>query len=245
MTVKDSLASLHEHEERIRADSLAAIERDVALSEHLNVVGEAMNIIYAFAHDHTHGSDNELTLQYLGVRLFNAAGASVKLALSGYYQKAFVHLRDIIETYFLVDYLCTHPEKILEWKNADKKKRIAEFGPGAIRSALDKRDGYTSGKRKQIYDLISEFASHATYSGVALTASGPANLVQVGPFFDEEKLGSWVQEMAMRLSHAAIILVTNAEGTDVALLRARAHYLDIVNAWWSKYRGLSSSTRLE
>jgi hypothetical protein len=52
-------------------------------------VAEAMNAIYAFTHDHEHGSDNELTLQYLGIRLFNAAGASVKLALSGYYQKAF------------------------------------------------------------------------------------------------------------------------------------------------------------
>jgi hypothetical protein len=39
-----------------------------------------------FTHDHQHGSKNELTLQYLGVRLFNAAAASIKLALSGYYQ---------------------------------------------------------------------------------------------------------------------------------------------------------------
>lgn len=240
MAAKDSLASLHRHEELIRAESLEAIERDAALSDHLDIVGEAMNIIYAFANDHIHGSDDELTLQYLGVRLFNAAGASVKLALSGYYQKAFVHLRDIIETYFLVDYLRGHPEKIIEWKDADKKKRIAEFGPGAIRSALDKRDGYTSGERKRIYDLISEFASHATYSGVALTASSSANLVQVGPFFDEAKLVAWVQELAMRLSHAAAILVSDAKGKDVALLKARAHYLDVVNRWWSNYRGLTS-----
>ena len=39
-------------------------------------MAEAMNAIYAFTHDHEHGSDNELTLQYLGIRLFNAAGAS-------------------------------------------------------------------------------------------------------------------------------------------------------------------------
>jgi hypothetical protein len=68
-----------------------------------------MNAIYAFTHDHVHGSENELTLQYLGIRLFNAAGASVKLALSGYYQKAFDQVRDVIETYFLVDYLCNRP----------------------------------------------------------------------------------------------------------------------------------------
>jgi hypothetical protein len=108
-----------------------------------------MNAICAFTRDHVHASENELTLQYLGIRLFNAAGASVKLALSGYYQKAFGQIRDLIETYFLVDYLSTYPEKIDEWKRADKKKRISHFGPGFIRNELDKRDGYTSGERKE------------------------------------------------------------------------------------------------
>jgi hypothetical protein len=59
---------------RLRARSLAFIEADAALSDHWNLVAEAMNAIYAFTHDHEHGSDNELTLQYLGIRLFNAAG---------------------------------------------------------------------------------------------------------------------------------------------------------------------------
>jgi hypothetical protein len=97
----DNLTSLHEHEEKLRAGSLAAIEANATLSDHWNLVAEAMNAIYAFTHDHVHGSENELTLQYLGIRLFNAARASVKLALSGYYQKAFDHERDVIETYFL------------------------------------------------------------------------------------------------------------------------------------------------
>ena len=87
MAATDNLTSLHKHEEELRARSLAAIEADASLSDHWNLVAEAMNTIYAFTHDHAHESENELTLQYLGIRLFNAAGASVKLALSGYYQK--------------------------------------------------------------------------------------------------------------------------------------------------------------
>src|SRR5262245_37333054 len=183
-----------------------------------------MNAIYAFTYDHTHGNENELTLQYLGIRLFNAAGSSVKLALSGYYQKAFDQVRDVIETYFLVDYLSTYPEKIDEWRHADKKKRISHFGPGFIRNALDRRDGYTSGERKKIYDLISELASHASYSGILLTTTGPAKMAQVGPFFDEKKLAIWLQEMAMRLSHAAVVLLSNPEGSDTNLLMIRKHY---------------------
>jgi hypothetical protein len=47
----------------------------------------------------------------------------------GYYQKALDQVRDVFETYFLVDYLTTPQGKIAEWKAADKKARIAHFGP--------------------------------------------------------------------------------------------------------------------
>ncbi len=238
MLATHNLTSLQKHEEDLRARSLAVIEAASALSDHWNLVADTMNAIYAFAHDHPHGSENELMLQYLGIRLFNAAGASVKLALSGYYQNAFAQMRDVIETYFLVDYLSTYPEKIEEWKHADKKKRISHFGPGLVRNMLDKRDGHTSGGRKRIYDSISELASHATYSGISLTATGPANMVQIGPFFDEKKLVTWLQEMAMRLSHATVVLVSNPEGKDLNLLMARKCYLEAVNKWWSKYAGM-------
>jgi hypothetical protein len=142
VAVTDNLTSLHEREEDLRARSLAVIQADAALSDHWNLVAEAMNAIYAFSHDHVHGSENELMLQYLGIRLFNAAGASIKLALSGYYQKALGQIRDLIETYFLVDYLSTNPEKIDEWRRADKKKRMQILVPassGTISGAVTTR----------------------------------------------------------------------------------------------------------
>ena len=238
MAATDNLTSLHDHEEELRSRSLAVIKADAALSDHWDLVAEAMNAIYAFSHDHPHGSEDELTLQYLGIRLFNAAGVSVKLALSGYYQKAFDQVRDVIETYFLVDYLSTYPDEIDEWKRADRKKLTWYFSPARIRNEFDKRDRYTSGERTRIYRLISEAASHASYRGISLMATGPDNLVQVGPFFDENKLKVWMNEMAIRLSHAAIVLTSNPEGIDLQLLNTRTHYLEVCNEWWSKYRGM-------
>jgi hypothetical protein len=44
--------------------------------------------------------------------------------------------------------------------------------------------------------------------------------------------------MTMRLSHAAVVLVSNREGGDIKLLITRKHYLEVVNEWWSKYRGM-------
>ena len=121
MKAADNLVGLHRFEEDLRAKSLAAIEADTALSDHWNFVAEAMNAIYAFTHDHVHGSEDELTLKYLGIRMFNAGGASIKLALSGYYQKAFHQVRDVLETSFLVDYLSTYPEKIDKWVEESKE----------------------------------------------------------------------------------------------------------------------------
>ena len=179
MAATDNLISLHNGEEQLRASSLAVIQADADLSEHWYLVAEATTAIYAFSHDHVHVSEDELVLQLLGIRLFNAAGASIKLGLSGYYQKAFHQIRDVIETSFLVDYLKTHPEEIDEWRRADRKKRMSDFNARRIREALDRRDGYTSGERKKIYDTISEYATHASFPGVTLTAMGPTNMAPV------------------------------------------------------------------
>lgn len=114
--VSDNLASLHAEEEKLRVRQLALIDDGrEALRDHFNIVREAMNFIYGLTHDHPHASDDELTLQFLGIRLFNSAASSIKLALSGYYQNAFQHLRDILETYFLIDYLLSYREKIPVW----------------------------------------------------------------------------------------------------------------------------------
>jgi hypothetical protein len=232
---KENVDKLHEHEEQLRVESLALIAKRADLTDHWKLVQEAMNVIYAFSNDHVHGSDDELTMQFLGIRLFNAAAVSIKLALSGYYQKAFVHVRDILETYFLVDYLRSTPAQISVWKNADNKTLKKSFSPLRIREELDKRDGYTQQERKKFYDLVSQLASHATYKGFQLTTQG--GLGRIGPFVDEAKLQAWLEEMAKRFGHAAICLLSDFEGTDYTLDLTRKHYLDMMNAWGKKYYG--------
>jgi hypothetical protein len=237
MAATANLTALHNLEEQLRAKSLAAIGADAALSDHWNLVAEAMNAIWVFTHDHVQRSGDELALQLLGIRLFNAAGSSIKLAMAGYYQGAFAQVRDVIETSFLVDYFSTYPAAIDEWRRADRKKRKSRFGPDRIRTVLDNRDGYTSGERKRIYDLISEYATHASYPGATLTTTGPEKMAQVGPFFDEQKLRSWLGEMAIRLSLAAQHVLPNPDGNDMQLLATQRHYLGVVDKWFSKYRG--------
>ena len=68
----------------------------------------------------------------------------------------------MLETSFLVEYLSTYPEKIDEWRRADKKTG-KQFRPVNVREALDRRDNYKSEssertERTRIYGLISKLA---------------------------------------------------------------------------------------
>lgn len=69
---------------------------------------------------------------------------------------------------------------------------------------------------------------------------GPRAWGAARPIFDEKKLRIWLYETAMRLSYAAMVLLPDhPEGHDLKLLATQAHYLEVVNKWWSKYRRLN------
>jgi hypothetical protein len=233
MANAENLKTLHEHEEKLRAESIAIIDKSATLMEHFRVVHEAMNIVYGLTHDHPHRSDDELTLQMLGIRLFNASAASVKLALSGYYQIAFAQLRDIVETYFLLDYFGTNKDKIAVGKAAEKRELKRKFGPNEIRDALDKRDGFEEKMRGDVYGRLSTYASHATYQGFILTTK--ENMGEIGPFVTEKHLTAWLEEMMKLLGHGALVYARHFEDVAPDLAAVKNQYLDMMKAWLAKY----------
>jgi hypothetical protein len=101
----------HSHEEKLRRESMALVTADPELSRRLEMVQKAMTLIFSYTIEHTSRSEDETTMQLLGIRLFNAAASGIKLALSGYYQTAFHQARDIIEIGYLLDYFRTSPEQ--------------------------------------------------------------------------------------------------------------------------------------
>ena len=146
----------HDHEEKLRAESMAIIESDPEFGRRLEMIEKAMAIIFTFTIDHTSRTVDETTAQMLGVRLFNAAGTGLKLALSGYYQTAFHQARDIMETGFLLDYFRTSPGQISVWRTSDRATRRKFFDPVKIRIALDDRDKDT--EKRCAAEARKEFA---------------------------------------------------------------------------------------
>lgn len=228
-----NLANLHAFEESLRTDNLALIKQSEALRDHFEIVGEAMNVMFGFTRDHVHGNDDELTIQFLGIRILNAASVSIKLALSGYYQAAFMHLRDIVEASFLMDYFLSNKDKIAIWKIDDKKVHDKYFKPFKIREALDKRDGFTKGARDKIYTLLSSHATHVTYKGFRLTTK--ENLGEIGPFISEAHLTAWLEEMAKHFGNTALIYPAHFDVNSAGLEAVRWEYDRKVDAWMNKY----------
>jgi len=236
----DNLVTLHAEEEKLRGQHLALTAGNEELRDHIHMIREAMNMLWAFTHDYTRKNDDELTMQFLGIRLFNAAASSIKLAHSGYYQNAFSALRDFLETFFLVDFLVSNPNKVSEWRAAEAKALRNEFGPAAVRDALDARDGFKEKKRKQLYDLISHHATHATPSGFKMTVKD--TLGEIGPFYRPESFVAWAQEAVKMICNSGVVYGAFFKDVDLPLLKTKEHYIGELDKWKTKYFGVPAAS---
>jgi hypothetical protein len=211
------LRQTHDHEEKLWAESLALVQGDPEMAKRLLVIENAMAVIFAYTVDYTSKTTDENTLQMLGIRLFNAAAAGLKLALSGYYQIAFHQARDVMETGFLFDYFRTSPKQISVWRAADRATRRKLFEPVKIRIALDERDGDVEKRRAAEYSKLSELASHASYRGFRLTARGGVG--ELGPFVERANLIAWLHEMVLRLGPSAVLYANHFPNAEERFVR--------------------------
>ena len=175
----ENLANLHRGEEEIRAHSIAFLQPSEKLCAHLSMIHSAMDLIDYFCRQRRHEHDDQLTIQLLGIRLFNGAASVLKLCLSGYYQTAALQARDLLETAFLLNLLTADAALITVWR-ADSND--ARCWPVRVRMTLDDRDGFKERKRGQAYKVLCELAGHPNEMGFRLL-TGKAGGDAYGPFF--------------------------------------------------------------
>lgn len=231
--LQDNFESIHKYEEEIRTKSILFINSNPALKDHMDLIYESLDMIYTFSFVHKNNNDDELTIQFLGIRLFNSIVSSIKLFLSGYYQVALMVMRDILETGYLVDYFTIDKSKISHWKASSNEERKKEYSPAVIRKALDERSGLKGEKRREKYQSICEYASHPTYQGNKLISTN--GLGQIGPFIDEKALKAVVEELVMQLSYTTIIFTEHFKNSLANILKVEVDYLDKNKHWFEKY----------
>jgi hypothetical protein len=192
--IPPKLASLHTGEEFLRGKAIDLIAGDERLKLHLAITEGAMDLADVLRQFETADEDLKV-IQLLGMRSFNAFGASVKLALSGYSQNSALILRDVLETVFLIDHFAGDRTLIERWRFADKKARLRDFGPVKVREALDARDGFTDKRRFAMYEMFSELAGHPTMKSAFMMRPQRDGDAVIGPFMETTTLEAVVSEM--------------------------------------------------
>ena len=235
-TLPENLELLFKEEEDIRVKSILYINSIESLKDHLLLIHDSLNILFDLTIHFRPESDDEKTVQPLGIRLFNSTVCSLKLLLSGYYQISVSIQRDILETGFLLDYFLSNPAKISEWKHSNSTERYREFKPANIRKALDNRDGFTNKKRKNIYQMMCEYATHPSINSTQLIA--PDGYAKIGAFYDENYLKAVLEELTLRAPLSIIYYIRHFKNTPKEFIKPKIDFLNKLKKWFLKYRNV-------
>ena len=192
--IPENLRTLHAQEELLRDRALEVVAADRRPELHVGVVENAMNLADLLRQVPTEDEDMKV-IQVLGMRTFNAFGASLKLALSGYSQNSALIMRDILETVFLLSLFSGDRTLIARWRLADDKTRKRDFSPVAVRIALDGRDGFEGRKREEIYRMFCELAAHPTMKSAYMMRPQRDGDAVIGPFIAADSLEAVLSEM--------------------------------------------------
>jgi len=228
----DNLGLLYKGQQENETKSLLFINGDNNLKENLHFFEMSLNLLFDITKTHKNINDNELTIQYIGIRLFNNLTAALRLLLFGYYQLSYSAQRDVVEVSFLLDYFSSNTKEISAWKTADAKAK-KKYKPEKIRNALDERDKLKKGQgqRDLIYKMFCEYAAHATYVGNKLVA--PKGLGIIGPFYDEKHLKCCFGELVKWASVSSLYYKAHFSLPE-GYKKLEINYLLEFKHWWER-----------
>lgn len=232
----NKLGALHMGEQGLREKAEAFIAENPKLQLHLTIVEHAMDLADWFRKIPINDEDLKV-LQIMGMRTFNAFGASLNLALSGYFQNSALIMRDILETVFLLNYFSGDRAEISRWRLADKAVRKRQFAPVHIRTALDKRDGFTERRRQKAYEMFCELAAHPTMQSDYMMRPNKDGDAVIGPFMEITGLDAVLSEMGrLAVQVGTILAVFLVDYGNIAAAARKAFDHDM-HRWLKEFYG--------
>jgi hypothetical protein len=236
MPFPENLIRAHNESEKLRAQSIAAIEGDENLSFHAHAIERTANMLYFFGHDGDIRDHDDRIVRVLGFRGFNDIMTAANLVLGGYYQPAMMIARDLLELTFLLDDF-THDKTLIEkWRTLTGKEYDKIFKPFSVRERLDERGGFSGKKRAEVYKLMSSVAGHPSPAGFQMLLRPDGNYF-CGPFVEPKSLDACWSELAkiaIQLGgHFQQFFDVRSKETAVA----KAEYLELQNRWLERFFG--------
>ena len=234
--IPERLQYLHQAEEELHERTIELVTANEDLTDHLDIMERAMNVLDVLRKQNASGDEDERTVALLGIRVFNSFATAWKLTASGYYQAGTMILRDVLETTNLVNAFLADPALIEQWRKADRKSLLNDFGPATIRRLLDDRQGQGKSRRGEIYAMFCSLGTHPTAEGFALLR--PRGLdAHIGPFVDITALRAVLEEVGKLAAQAGSTFCVSfdgsQDGTDAASHRFMLGAMD----YFGKYIG--------
>jgi hypothetical protein len=235
--IPENISLLKQGEEFLCSKAVTAIEQSDSLHGHIVMIECSMSLLDYFVRQHKHQNEDDLAIQCLGIRLFNASASAIKLMFSGYYQTSAATMRDVLETVFLLDYFFSNQKMIGNWRAYDEDDRRRTFAPATIRKALDDRDSFTERKREKAYKLLCNLAAHPSYQGFRMITPIPSGDAHCGPFFEMSALKACLEELAKLMIQAGGIFTRFFEAKNEADYLTKIAFMEAQGRWFEKYCG--------
>lgn len=245
MTFPDNFDLLHWGEEFIRAQTKNAVEANDVLLRHFIAIEASQTLIDHFARGYVHTGDDQLTIQLLGLRLFNSAAGAIQSLMGGYYQNSVMLQRDLLEVSFLLDYFRLNAAHIAEWRRCDESERNKKFSAYKVRTSLDDRDGFTERKREAHYKLLCNLGAHASYQGFRLLRPTPSSDAHCGPYFADRALDATAAELAKVSIGAATNFTLFFDAKSLADWETKLGFMEAQVAWFEYFFGPFNKGQLD
>jgi hypothetical protein len=236
MSFPQNLIRAHTESERLRADSIGAIEASESLSFHARAIEGTADLLYFFGHDGEIRNDDDRIVRVLGFRGFNDIMTSSNLILGGYYQPGMMIARDLLELTFLLDDFTRDKSLIEKWRTLEPKEYEKKFKPLSVRDRLDLRDGFTELKRAEIYKFMSSLAGHPSPAGFQMLLRQDGNYY-CGPFFEVKSLDACWSELAKIAIQIGGHFQDFFDLTSKQVVLAKVGYLELQNRWLERFFG--------
>lgn len=150
------------------------------------------------------GGDHQV--EWLSGRIVNQTISAHRLVRAGYYDEALMLIRGIGELANLIWLFKEDADEMKAWKVADRKVRITQFGPGAVRTRLEKLSSMGPPIDRERYSRLCEVATHPVpamppghFTGTGRPILG-ALIQPVGIYVSMTELGFAVAMAAVPLS---------------------------------------------
>lgn len=236
MAFPQNLVRAHTESERLRGESISAIEASEDLSFHAHVIERTANLLYFLGHDGEIKNDDDRVIRVLGFRGYNDVITSANLILGGYYQPAMMIARDLLELNFLLDDFTRDKSQIEKWRTLPPKEYDKIFKPVLVRDRLDQLDGFSGLKRASIYKLISSVAGHPSPAGFQMLLRPDGNYF-CGPFVEPKSIDACWSELAKTVIQIGGHFQKFFALTSKEVVMAKVEYLELQNRWLERFFG--------